>query len=66
MTTANLTAHQQRLLRAASSGLTIKEMASLYARGNPNTITAHLSKIYRKLGVHSLREALREYGRLSA
>lgn len=53
-----LTATEQRVADLAASGMTVKEVAAALIV-SPKTIEAHITAIYRKLGIHSRAELAR-------
>lgn len=56
-----LTATEQRVADLAATGLTVREVAAALLV-SPKTVEAHLTRIYRKLGIHSRAEL----GRIAA
>ncbi len=65
--TDELTPSEQRVAELAASGMSNKEIAAkLFI--SPKTVELHLSRVYRKLGIHSRGELIRlqaaEPGRL--
>ena len=60
-----LTASEQRVAELAASGMTNQEVAAALFI-SPKTVEANLSRIYRKLGIHSRAELGRSVGQPEA
>jgi DNA-binding NarL/FixJ family response regulator len=60
-TRAELTASEQQVAELAATGATNKEMAAALFI-SPKTVEANLSRVYRKLGIHSRAELGRIMG----
>ena len=63
--TNGLTASEQRVAELAAAGATNRDMAAALFI-SPKTVEANLTRIYRKLGVHSRAELGRAMGQLEA
>jgi ATP/maltotriose-dependent transcriptional regulator MalT len=61
-TRAELTASEQRVAKLAATGITNREMATTLFI-SPKTVEANLSRVYRKLNIHSRAELGRIIGR---
>jgi DNA-binding NarL/FixJ family response regulator len=61
-TRAELTASERRVAELAASGVTNREMAATLFI-SPKTVEANLSRVYRKLNIHSRAELGRIMGR---
>jgi DNA-binding CsgD family transcriptional regulator len=61
-TRAELTASEQRVAELAATGITNREMATTLFI-SPKTVEANLSRVYRKLNIHSRAELGRIIGR---
>jgi len=64
-TRAELTASEQRVAELAATGMSNRDMAAALFI-SPKTVEANLSRIYRKLNIHSRAELGRVMGRAEA